>query len=96
MITRVQMQLREPYLLREKRTLRCGAASETIDELSRAHRHVEFFWFPYTEVAAVKILDEVDGPRRPRRCVICWWIRPLRTPPGGWLAGALSRLSPHA
>ena len=84
-ITRVQMQLREPYLLREeKRTLPLRRCLETIDELSRAHRHVEFFWFPYTEVAAVKILDEVDGPRRPatlRHLLVdqafenaAWWV----------------------
>ena len=44
MITRVQMQLRDPYLLRG-RTLPLTRCLETIDELSRAHRHVEFFWF---------------------------------------------------
>ncbi len=38
------------------------------DELAAAHDHVEFYWFPHTEVAATKCNDrtEADGPARGR------------------------------
>ena len=42
---------------------------EGLDDLAGRHDHVEFYWFPHTEVAALKVNDraaEGDGPRRGR------------------------------
>jgi len=57
----VKLALTPAYRLRE--TLR-AAPLETIladwDALTAAHRHVEFFIFPYADKALLKILDPVD------------------------------------
>ncbi|MEJ8279409.1 D-arabinono-1,4-lactone oxidase [Pseudonocardia spirodelae] len=39
-----------------------------LDDLTAAHDHVEFYWFPHTELAALKVNDRTtdDGPRRGR------------------------------
>lgn len=61
-VTRLTLQLREAYRLRERGSI------ETFDDLAPAidanvgeARHFEFFWFPVSDVAAVKFIDETDN-----------------------------------
>ena len=44
-----------------------------LDELAAAHDHVEFYWFPHTDVAATKINDRTtaEGPVRGR---VAEWV----------------------
>lgn len=44
-----------------------------LDELAAAHDHVEFYWFPHTDLAATKRNDRTgaDGPRRGR---VAGWL----------------------
>lgn len=60
-VTRLTLQLRSPYRLREV------GSSATFDELApdleplaAANRHFEFFWFPVEDTAAVKVINETD------------------------------------
>ena len=63
-LTSVEMQMRAPYRLREtKKNIPLEACLSQVDALAAAHRHFEFFWFPYSDLAAVKLLDETDDPR---------------------------------
>ncbi len=60
-VTRLRLQLRPAYRLRERGSI------ETYDELAPeladavlAARHFEFFWYPRSDKAAVKYIDETD------------------------------------
>jgi FAD-linked oxidoreductase len=58
---RVKLALKPAYRLRE--TLRRSPLDKVLadwDALTAAHRHVEFFVFPYADQALVKTLDPVD------------------------------------
>ena len=44
-----------------------------IDELADAHDHVEFYWFPHTDVAATKINDRTDA-EGPVRGAVAGWV----------------------
>jgi len=58
---RVKLRCKPAYRLRE--TLRKAPLEETLarwDELTAAHRHVEFFVFPYADQVLIKSLDPVD------------------------------------
>ncbi|MBP2369649.1 D-arabinono-1,4-lactone oxidase [Pseudonocardia parietis] len=46
---------------------------EGLDDLAARHDHVEFYWFPHTEVAALKVNDRTDE-REPRRGRAAAWI----------------------
>ena len=59
---RVRLALKSAYRLRE--TLRRAPLDEVLgdwDALTAAHRHVEFFVFPYADQALLKILDPVES-----------------------------------
>jgi FAD-linked oxidoreductase len=64
---RVKLALKPAYRLKE--TLRRAPLEEILrdwDALAAAHRHVEFFVFPYADHALLKILDPVEtGDDRP-------------------------------
>jgi FAD-linked oxidoreductase len=62
-VTQVTLRVRPAYRLRylaERRRLDDVLAD--LDELVGAHRHVEFFWFPYSEHVQLKVQDETDEP----------------------------------
>ncbi|MCP5182739.1 MAG: FAD-binding protein [Pseudomonadales bacterium] len=62
-VTALELALRDAYKLREH-----GWASdwpalrEQLATLSSTHRHFEFFWYPGTDQAFAKVLDETDEP----------------------------------
>jgi FAD-linked oxidoreductase len=60
-MTEVAMALKPHYRLAERGF--CLGSSELfrrLDELVSANRHFEFFWFPYSDVAVCKTLNETD------------------------------------
>jgi len=60
-IAQVRIKVRAAYRLRDvRRTLPLDECLARIEELSAAHRHFEFFWFPYSRWALTKTLDIVD------------------------------------
>jgi FAD-linked oxidoreductase len=61
-MTQVKLALKPAYRLRE--TLRAAPLDAVLsdwDALTAAHRHVEFFVFPYADKALLKILDPVEA-----------------------------------
>ncbi len=61
-MSRVQMAVAPAYHLRE--TIRRAPLDEVLNDweaLTKAHRHVEFFVFPYADQALLKTLDIVPG-----------------------------------
>lgn len=67
-MSEITMQCRPAYVLEET-----GGAMPIEDVLSRveelrdANRHFEFFWFPYSDLAIVKILGQTAKQAKPRR-----------------------------
>lgn len=61
-IAEVTLDLEPAYTLRQRRyTMPLEACLEQFDELRESHRHFEFFWFPHTADALVKVIDRVDA-----------------------------------
>lgn len=62
-VSQVELQLKPSYRLREKATL--VDHDEVIADLMQRtteHRHLEFFWYPKTDQAMLKIIDETEEP----------------------------------
>jgi FAD-linked oxidoreductase len=66
-ISAVTLRLAPAYRLRYRwRRERLGVVLERLEELGRAHRHLEFFWVPHTDGVMLKTMDATDEPARPR------------------------------
>ncbi|MFB6171962.1 MAG: D-arabinono-1,4-lactone oxidase [Haloarculaceae archaeon] len=64
-VTEVTLDVRPQYRLREVEGPRdLDETLADVERLREAHRNFEFFWFPHTDVAVVKTLDETDDPVR--------------------------------
>ena len=60
-MTRVKLSVAPAFRLRETlRRVRLAEILEQWDALTRDHRHVEFFVFPYADHALLKVLDVVE------------------------------------
>lgn len=62
-VSQLELQLLPSYRLREHVTL--ADHDEVVDGLMERtldHRHLEFFWYPKTDQAMLKIIDETDEP----------------------------------
>ncbi len=60
-IVALKLEVVPAFRLRESLSrMRLDAVLERWDELTRAHRHVEFFVFPYSDQALLKTLDVVE------------------------------------
>nr|WP_222132153.1 D-arabinono-1,4-lactone oxidase [Pseudonocardia sp. C8] len=46
---------------------------EGLDDLAAGHDHVEFYWFPHTGTAALKVNDRITA-REPRRGRVSAWV----------------------
>jgi FAD-linked oxidoreductase len=69
-ISRVRLQLRPAYRLTDvRRTVPLDACLADIEATAARHRHFEFLWFPYSDLALTKTLDLVpdDAPAKDRR-----------------------------
>ena len=59
----ISMQVRPAYRLVEKNfLLPIGELWERLEEFVQGNRHFEFFWFPYSDVAVCKTLNESSEP----------------------------------
>jgi FAD-linked oxidoreductase len=66
-VTRIRMKVLPAYHLKE--TIRRRLLAETLgewDTLADAHRHVEFFHFPYSEHVTLKTLDIAEAGEAPQ------------------------------
>lgn len=60
-VAEVTLDLRPQYRLKEVEGPRdLEETLADVERLREAHRNFEFFWFPHTDVAVVKTLDETD------------------------------------
>ncbi len=61
LVTRLQLQLREPYVLAERGwSAPFEELAGQITELVASHRHFEFFWYPGNDTATAKAIVETD------------------------------------
>ena len=62
-MTEIAMSVRPRYrLVEDNFFLRVDELFEKLDGLVAANRHFEFFWFPYSDVAVCKTLNETEKP----------------------------------
>ncbi len=62
-VTRLALQLRPAYRLREQGSIVTFEEVEPrLEELARASRHFELFWYPTKNRAVVKVIDETGDP----------------------------------
>jgi len=65
LVTELTLQLRPAYKLTERSWSEpIDAVLERLDEYVEATRHFEFFWYPESDTAAAKSLEETDAPPR--------------------------------
>lgn len=65
-LSEITMKVRPAYRLREETRVVPGKTLlQDFAALAAKHRHAEFFWFPYADDAALKILDETDEAAPP-------------------------------
>ncbi|MBT3425672.1 MAG: FAD-binding protein [Gammaproteobacteria bacterium] len=86
-ITRLQLQLRESYKLRENGLdMAFSDLFQQLPELAASHDRFEFFWHPQSDRATVKLTDETtDQPEYPlaeegRRCAWNYEVLPSYRP----------------
>lgn len=86
-ITQLQMQLRPAYrLIESRRETTLDEALEAFPEGSKNNRHHEFFWYPQTDNAVVKSINETtEGPIYPladegSRCAWSYEVLPNHRP----------------
>src|SRR5262249_7720100 len=96
-ISRVRLKVRAAYVLRDvRRTLPLDQCLARLDATTAAHRHFEFFWFPYSDHALTKTLDIVEGESSgslggPRG----WLTSMLLDNLGLWLSCQVCRAAPR-
>lgn len=63
-LARIRMQLEPAYVLRDvRRNMSFETCLAEFEDNCRRHRHYEFWWFPYSDLAATKALDIVPEAR---------------------------------
>lgn len=69
-VTEVELDVMPAYRLRAlEQPERLGAVLDEVDEISRSHRHFEFYWFPHTDRVLTKrndIAEDGSGAPLPR------------------------------
>jgi FAD/FMN-containing dehydrogenase len=64
-VTRLALQLRPAYRLRERRAvISYGELAPQLDDLVTENRHFEFFWYPTKDRAVLKTIEETTAPPR--------------------------------
>lgn len=67
-MTRIEMRVREAYKLEElKRNLPLREVLDEAERTAASVRHWEFHWFPYSELAATKVMEPTHAEVRPER-----------------------------
>ena len=95
-ISQVRLRVCAAYRLRDvRRTLPLDQCLAQLDATTAAHRHFEFFWFPYSNLALTKTLDIVEGESsglgKPRG----WLTSMLLDNLGLWLSCQACRVAPR-
>jgi FAD-linked oxidoreductase len=94
-ISQVRLKLQPAFRLSERRRrLPLDEILAGIGETAASHRHFEFFWFPYCDVALTKTLDIADEDAPVRDRVRPLWSNLLLDNLGFWLTCQASRLRP--
>lgn len=78
----------------ESRKMPFSECLDNLDRFKKDNRHFEFYWFPYTEVAQVKFMNEVEEmPGKPSRW--SYWKVMLLENGLFWLLSESCRLMPQ-
>ena len=95
-LSRVRLQLRPLYRLTDvRRTVPLDACLADIEATAARHRHFEFLWFPYSDLALTKTLDLVPDGDGGRDVTRPWLMNLLLDNLGFWLSCQAARLVPR-
>src|SRR4029450_11987023 len=95
-ISRVRLKVRAAYRLRDvRRTVPLDPCLAQLDATTAAHRHFEFFWFPYSDLALTKTLDIVEGESSGLGKSRGWLTSMPLDNPGPWLSCQACRMAPR-
>lgn len=72
-VTEIELEVVDAFVLRgHDRTEPLGRVMDGFEQRVAAHRHFEFYAFPYSDLAMTRTNDLVDGPPRPPGPVASW------------------------
>lgn len=72
-LTAVTFRVEPAFLLHNRRrTLGHGEVLGSLDELTGANEHLDFFWLPHTETCLLKTNNRTAGPARPPAAARHW------------------------
>lgn len=95
-LARIQLQCVPSYILRDTRkNVPFATCLAEFEDNCRRHRHFEFWWFPYSDVAATKALDVVSEVR-PRPAVRRLLTDKVLETGAFWAISEAARLIPGA
>lgn len=87
LVTELELQLRSSYRLQEQQfRYSLDEALAALPELIPANRHCEFFWYPQTDLAVTKVMNEASEPAcypvaaEGRRCAQSFEVLPNHRP----------------
>jgi len=96
-MTEITMNLRPAYkLIEDNFLLPIDELFRRLDELVAANRHFEFFWFPYSDVAVCKSLNETDQPAPEPRSAEQMYERGEQGSADQRAFGAINEVLPYA
>jgi FAD-linked oxidoreductase len=96
-MTEITMNLRPAYkLVEDNFLLPIDELFRRLDELVAANRHFEFFWFPYSDVAVCKSLNETDQPAPEPRSSAQMYERGEQGSTDQRAFGAINEVLPYA
>jgi FAD-linked oxidoreductase len=96
-MTEITMNLRPAYkLIEDNFLLPIDDLFRRLDELVAANRHFEFFWFPYSDVAVCKSLNETDQPAPEPRSAAQMYERGEQGSADQRAFGAINEVLPYA
>jgi FAD-linked oxidoreductase len=94
-VSQVRLKVRAAYRLCDvRRTLPLDECLAQIDATAAAHRHFEFFWFPYSDLALTKTLDIVDEGSSRKDKSRAWLTNMVLDNLGLWLSCQFCRVVP--
>ncbi|MGC9954821.1 MAG: D-arabinono-1,4-lactone oxidase [Rhizomicrobium sp.] len=96
-MTEIAMNVRPAYKLAGKNfTHSIDELFDQLDGLVAANRHFEFFWFPYTDIAVCRSLNETEANARAPRSAEKLHARGDRTSIDDYAFAAINEVLPHA
>jgi FAD/FMN-containing dehydrogenase len=96
-MTEITMNVRPAYKLIEQNfVMPIDELFRKLESLVNANRHFEFFWFPYSDVAVCKSLNESDEPAPAPRSAEEMYERGERVSSDQRAFGAINEVLPHA